>query len=291
MRELKKEEVGVGITVKVLEESGEEISGAVTALYRDYGSDHPLDDFGFDIDGTYIFGDHQWETDKVYLVKENPKHIKNNKLKVVVFNAPARSGKDLAADYMVSVVENGYKRQFKDKLIELTANFLNISVEDFLEGYDKKTTEVNPYGFFIGDTPEWYKDVPLYYVKSPDKDTYIYSKRQALIHVSENVIKPIFGEASFGDALVKSLPEEGIVFIPDSGFMEELIPVIDHVGAGNILVIKIEREGCTFEGDSRDYLDTNDLPCNVSWITNNGTVEEFLQEVEYMVKNVFGEDL
>lgn len=104
--------------------------------------------------------------------------------------------------------------------------------------------------------------------------------------MSENVIKPSFGKDAFGKAFVNSLPEEGIVFVSDSGFPEELQPVIDHVGSDNVLVVRIQREGCSFEGDSRDYLTPEMFEDKVQFyqVMNNGTEKEFLESVEELVE-------
>lgn len=208
-------------------------------------------------------------------------------LKVVVFNGPARSGKDSASSYMCKNTENGYHKAFKDELFKICANTLNVSVDTFKNGYDetlgefynRKGKELLPYE----DPNMWYKDYTGNISQRIRGKQY--SKREFLIHMSENVIKPSFGKDAFGKAFVNSLPEEGIVFVSDSGFPEELQPVIDHVGAENVLVIRIQRNGCSFEGDSRDYLTPEMFNDKVQFyqITNNGTEMEFLEGVEELV--------
>jgi len=208
-------------------------------------------------------------------------------LKVVVFNAPARSGKDSASSHMCKITDNGYHKAFKDELFKICANILGISVERFKDGYDETLGEVyNRKGkklLFHEDPDIWYKDYTgtiLQRIRGKQ-----YSKREFLIHMSENVIKPSFGKDAFGKTFVNSLPEEGIVFVSDSGFPEELQPVIDYVGAENVLVIRIQREGCSFEGDSRDYLTPEMFDDKVQFyqIVNNGTEKEFLEGVEELV--------
>ena len=97
----------------------------------------------------------------------------------------------------------------------------------------------------------------------------------------------MFGGDAFGKAMVASLPESGIVFVSDGGFAEELIPVIDHVGGDNVLVVRIHREGVDFAGDSRAYLDNIDLGdkgvCMYD-ISNDSTLEVFLHNVEGAVE-------
>lgn len=219
-------------------------------------------------------------------------------LKVIVFNGPARSGKDSASSYMSKIKGNSYHLAFKDELFKICANTLGTSVTDFLDGYDETVEDYSyrtgwderysfqdVYNDYDGDylryMKSWMKDLSWYELNGKD-----YSKREFLIHMSENVIKPSFGKDAFGKAFVNSLPEDGIVFVSDSGFPEELQPVIEHVGEENVLVIRIQRESCSFEGDSRDYLTPEMFDDKVQFyqITNNGTEEEFQEGVEELVE-------
>ncbi|AGH31988.1 deoxynucleoside monophosphate kinase [Vibrio phage PWH3a-P1] len=199
-------------------------------------------------------------------------------LKIIVFNGPARSGKDCAAEHMCNIIEKGYHKAFKDELFKICANTLGISIEEYQTDYDRQTP----------DKVWWMKDLPSVFTSaamlSPSEKN-AFSQREFLIHMSENVIKPSFGKDAFGKAFVNSLPEEGVVFVSDSGFKEELQPVIDHVGAENVLVIRLTREGCSFDGDSRDYLTPEMFDGKVQFyqIENNGTEQEFLDNVEECV--------
>lgn len=206
-------------------------------------------------------------------------------LKVVVFNSPPRSGKNIAADHMCNTINTlgsnliAYHKAFKDELFKICANTLGVSVEEYQTDYDRQTP----------DKVWWMKDLVSISTSASMKvqgEKKLYSQREFLIHMSENVIKPSFGKDAFGKAFVNSLPEEGIVFVSDSGFPEELQPVIDHVGAENVLVIRIQREGCSFEGDSRDYLTPEMFDDKVQFyqIVNNGTEKEFLEGVEELVE-------
>lgn len=173
--------------------------------------------------------------------------------KVIIFNAPPKVGKGVAAEagiaYLQSIWKKAQHKSFKTPLIELTARFLGITVEEFLEDYDKTSKEVyGQYGLDLPSDGGWWKDVKLYTIYEKE-----YSKREALIHVSENVMKPVYGKSVFGVALANSL-EDGYNLISDGGFKEELAPVIEAVGIDNVTVVRIHMEGRTFEGDSRNYI-------------------------------------
>lgn len=213
----------------------------------------------------------------------------SNSLKVVIFNSPPRLGKGEAAKHMISITNTvdcfytAHHREFKDSLFKLVSSMYGITVEEFLVGYDLKH-EYSETG--------WYKDYKQFGISSgldrycEDKIKHL-SQRDSLIHMSENIIKPVFGEDAFGKALVESLPSTGIVFVSDGGFSEELKPILDKVGAENTLVVRIHRKGVGFDGDSRSYLKEDDFEeynnLVMKDINNDSSLEEFLQEVEKVV--------
>jgi len=173
--------------------------------------------------------------------------------KVIIFNGPPRSGKDTACNYLKEKL--GDKARivgFKDPLIELTARFYGLTTSAFLQQYDER---------FSADF--WYKDVSRSWLGGQ-------SQRQALIHVSENVVKPVFGDNVFGDALVHKIEsdsEHDLFLVPGSGFESELLPLCHCF---DVTVVKICRSDCNFDGDSRSYLKAWDYK-----IKNNGTIGEF----------------
>jgi hypothetical protein len=107
------------------------------------------------------------------------------------------------------------------------------------------------------------------------------SPRQAFIKVSEEMVKPALGKQHFGKVLTGLIAErEGnmpahvnlIAIISDGGFVEEMEPVIARFGAENIVLIRIEREGCNFSNDSRKFVTIKGVKTWV--IDNNRSIEE-----------------
>ena len=173
-----------------------------------------------------------------------------------------KSGKDLSANYLQSFFTDlGYNCEvhaFKDKLIELAAAFVGESVEDFIEYYDSQVRDLPDFEQSIAkwETEKWWKDVPLYHMEGGEM-----SKRELLIYISEKVIKPVFGEDFFGQAAAKRIDNQDIIIYSDSGFVSEVIPVIEKVGKDNCLVVQLIREGY-YSGikDSRKLLEPEDFP-------------------------------
>jgi hypothetical protein len=184
--------------------------------------------------------------------------------KIFVMNSPPNTGKDVAAEYVAEKYQAQHLR-FKDGLYKVAAMVAGISVElmTFL------ATERNT------------KEVPSHYFHVSGE---FVSPRQWLIHCSENIVKPLLGKDFFGKQLAQSITSD-LVVASDSGFESEIVPLLQ---AGHyICVIRIERDGYTFAGDSRSYLPTSPL-YKTFLVENNGTLEQFLNKVGSIVDDVVG---
>lgn len=177
--------------------------------------------------------------------------------KAILFNGPPSSGKDTVCNFLMSNF-NCNHTSFKKKLIEIALCVSNLSKKEWDSIYTRDLKEI------------------------PDKRLAGMSPRQFLIDISENFIKPKFGKNYFGIMAAKNL-EHGINVFSDSGFLEEIEPIIEEIGKPNILVIRIQREGFDFSGDSRSYLP------NIEGIrfedVINKNKEVFLRKCLHIVKN------
>lgn len=154
--------------------------------------------------------------------------------KYLLLNGPAGVGKDtLGAMAKESLNSSGYPvklDKFSAPLKSAVAAFLGLSPAEF-EYYFETPEKEKPQTRFCGVTP-----------------------RQALINFSEDYAKPTFGEAVFAKAcLERNKNFEGIVIITDCGFTIEANTIFDAMGR-NAFLVCLEREGLTFEGDSREYV-------------------------------------
>ena len=103
--------------------------------------------------------------------------------------------------------------------------------------------------------------------------------RQLMINCSECFLKPTYGLGALSKMFIESIEESFpmLVVIPDSGFQCEIEPLCEHYGAENVYMVRIHREGCTFENDSREYV-THPLPTHNMDVTNDGTIKDLATE-------------
>lgn len=148
---------------------------------------------------------------------------------IVIFNGPPGSGKDEAAAYFKENYGFG-NLSFKYQLFKETIKHYGVDRDWFMEGYEDRTLKEHP-------------EVVL-----NDK-----SRREALIHVSEDIIKPTKGKAYFGEQVAEEIVEGNHYAIADGGFFEELKPLIEKVGVDNIVIVQLTREGHDYSSDSRRY--------------------------------------
>ena len=100
--------------------------------------------------------------------------------------------------------------------------------------------------------------------------------------MSEKWFKPYFGPTIFGrlaaSHLNQYIPEHSRTFIfSDSGFYPEaygLVGALETITPAEMIVIQVHRDGCSFEGDSRSWLDLQDLGIPLIKLNNSGTLED-----------------
>ena len=111
----------------------------------------------------------------------------------------------------------------------------------------------------------------------PQDKFYGVSWRQVNIDLSEVFIKRHYDMAFFGRSLVTRIKnsDKQLFIITDSGFVEEVAPLIHEFGAENVHLIKLYRLGCTFAGDSRKYLDADQLGIT-EYMLNNVNLDTYL---------------
>lgn len=153
-------------------------------------------------------------------------------MKVILLNGPPRVGKNTAAN-MLAV-------EFDCAIIGFSHHLKRMVHGIYLgrEGWD-----MDPDAF------DGCKDEPQAMLSGM-------SWRKAYIFYSEQVIKPLHGKDWFGSQFVKAATASGadIVVVPDSGFVQEAERTVREFGAENVRLVRIFKDGCSFDGDSRGYI-------------------------------------
>lgn len=97
--------------------------------------------------------------------------------------------------------------------------------------------------------------------------------RELMIDISESFLKPLYGQSIMARMMFKGLAEdnfEGLVIVPDNGFTIEASYIHTLVGGDNYYVIRVRRDGCNFDKDSREWVRvTHD-----SDLDNDGTLAD-----------------
>jgi hypothetical protein len=189
--------------------------------------------------------------------------------KVIIFNGPPDSGKDIAAkeskSHLIAHNVHAEHHEFKGQLFKLTKVIYCISDELWDSWYTREGKEI------------------------PRPELNGLSCRGALIHTSEKVIKPIFGDEYFGEFAAKY--DAPVVVFSDGGFVSELYPLIEKHGFDNIAVVRIYRDGCNFNIDSRDYLPDGivgtmyDIQNKMPKTNNDAEYLDFLEKITLIVDN------
>jgi hypothetical protein len=177
-----------------------------------------------------------------------------NMTKIVLLNGPPGSGKDSLGNYIAERTWGGKVYKFADAVKRGTHALYGMADvnRDFFE-----QTKETPNPLFDGLTP-----------------------RQAYIHYSEKVVKPIFGPQWFGKMFVRQVTKNNtkLALVTDSGFWNEIEPVIEAFGKENVLLVRIHADsrGKSFAGDSRNYVHTHMLKSIDLY--NDGLLKPFLTE-------------
>lgn len=203
---------------------------------------------------------------------ESPVASNPGKCRVLLINGPPRSGKDTIGSALRRAINN------------LGSNHLVCAVERKFAAYLKDAAA---------------SIYPAIQCWETDKDTpqpalFGRTKREVLINLSENHFKPLYGTDFFGRRLVDAIEElrptspfnRLTVMVTDSGFNPEARVLIDNYGKSNVMLMRVFRGGCTYEGDSRDYLDHKSLglPAPIDFVNDFPSVYRIQEVADRTVK-------
>ena len=181
--------------------------------------------------------------------------------RIILFNGPPGCGKDTAAKIVSKHLCNlNYEYKMALPLKEACHKLLGL--QGNLE--DLEPLKEVPIKFLVKQDFNHWPSMKLVNENSE------MTLRQFYIHVSENMMKPMFGDDIFGRLAVENLRQchTAVATVSDTGFEKEALPIIEYFGAEHVCLIRLHRPGKTFAGDSRNYVE---LPVGLSIDVENDT--------------------
>jgi hypothetical protein len=185
--------------------------------------------------------------------------------RLVLFNGPPRSGKDTAVECFQDIDWDISSFKFAQPL------------------HDNARMTIFP---LVGENRY------MYYSEEAKNEIILelgVSYRDFCIKLSEEYYKPNFGKDIFGRIqagyikhIIESTQWERNIFAcSDSGFVDEVRPVIEVIGAENVMLVHLYRDGCSFIGDSRNYVDLSDFGIK-PWEVHNTDIKLYYEKIEYL---------
>lgn len=194
---------------------------------------------------------------------------------IILLNGPPKSGKDAIAGG-IRCIRPYEHMKFAAPLKEALAILMGESVRELEEMKDVK----------------W---------QPMDSACATISRRDLLIRISEDLIKPAFHRGHWGSLLARQVVQmmktdttlKGFVF-SDLGFIDEYETFIEELAVlmpgvkFNIIIVQIHRGGTNFDNDSRGYVTPLALPehkrpedviCTAAIIKNDSTVHEAVRQI------------
>lgn len=173
---------------------------------------------------------------------------------IILLNGPPRCGKDTAAGFLMKNLHNCAHYKMSSPLKRAVPALYNLS-DDIMKVLEDQKDHVTP--FLFGHT---YRDVQ--------------------IAISECLLKPLHCEHIFGRIAVLAMRQmdAGNIVVSDTGFDDEVLPILDEFGPGNVGLIQITRKDHTFENDSRDWIDPGPFRHHAD-VFNYGTLEDYEKEI------------
>lgn len=184
---------------------------------------------------------------------------------VVILNGPPGCGKDTIANaWLEKTVGNTefrpHVKAFKEPMYRVAAAALGLPLYEFMELYNDR--EWKEYS-----RPKWGGK----------------TVRDLMIATSEDYLKPMFGDTCMGKLAVSSIQQRiptqnDVIVFSDGGFKAEVEELEEHF---HVQVVQILRDGCTFEGDSRSYIEGSQR--NTYYLVNDSTVEDAVDYLNWIV--------
>lgn len=151
---------------------------------------------------------------------------------VVVFNGPPRSGKDTCAAMLAAHMDKSVVTPVKEESLSYPLRSIACAMVGW--EYDDST----------------YEDFKVTYFPQFDR-----TGRELMIDVSERFLKECYGQQIMARMLVeRNAGFDGLLLIRDGGFQCEVDVLINSYGIDQVYVVRVDRPGTSFDGDSRSWV-------------------------------------
>lgn len=182
-------------------------------------------------------------------------------MKFVLMNGPPGSGKDTVAQHLVPYLRFTHLK-FAAPIKRMVAALLQC---------DQRALEE------IKDEPN--RSLRFLHNEFTRDDT----PRKLLIALSEELFKPRYGNAVFGNLLWTEATKSSskLFIVSDCGFESEVGRLVSNAGRSNCLLVRLHRIGKTFSEDSRSYLTIDGVMTKD--IHNNLTPHDLTMRVLYSI--------
>lgn len=178
---------------------------------------------------------------------------------IVAFNGPPESGKDTLAEMLADHMDaQGVTLPVRVESLSLPLRHIAYAMVG--RTYDEST----------------YADFKREYFAQLDRDG-----RHLMIDASEQFLKPTYGIEVMAKLLLdRNKDFTGVLLLRDSGFQIEVDPLIRAVDRENCCVVRVIREGKSFEAlnDSREFVQHPSGDRRMMVIANNGTLDDLRTE-------------
>ena len=152
---------------------------------------------------------------------------------IVGFNGPPRAGKDTMVQMFLEHMDS---QGCTIPVIETTPTVQLFQIACAMTGWEYNLATYEEF-------------------KATHFDLFGKDGRQLMIDVSEEFLKPTYGESVKAKMTLASLGDfHGLVVFSSLGFQMEADVFIDAVGAENLYVVRVERPGYDFTNDSREWV-------------------------------------
>jgi hypothetical protein len=188
--------------------------------------------------------------------------------KIIFLNGPPRCGKDTAKRFILG--EFAGKVRAYDMFRPIAWAFqglFDIKPDAWARNYETWKTEGN--AEFLG-----------------------YNLRPLMISFAEEWVKPTFGQDAFGKLALRWLTGPtscSMTIVSSVGFFDEVQPIVERFGPENCLLIQLSKDGCTYDGDSRSYVELDNV--TTVQLNNRYDLEMYKVQVIKAVKDwLYGDD-